>query len=811
LNNTGKPADQFGNLLSLKSQKAAAANNVSIQERQRQLIEERRRQQEQQAQMWDTLGTGSGRNTPQVRTGSPAVPQQVEETEDDILAAFDKSAPVDKASHYPPPASLPNSGRGTPSFQAPSTLNGMAAIDFDDDDDPFGLGSMPKQSNGHITSTNDDDILGDLAKPVTERPARRAPSPVIHQPAPQLESTVVPQSKAVAELVEMGFPADNAQLALAETGGDVQRAVGWLLQQAHEESRQKAKGMATERVQSPQHRSRDLDATPSWAQQEPRSGSVPKRNDSRSPASGEKDAAQVAQDLGSKLFKGANSLWKASQKQMAKTVAEFQQDRDTSQPKWMQDSSANSSRSSSQRRTEKRPPPRAHIDVTDEAAMLDMPRDKPQVSSKLAQERSFDDRDDRPHRPTERSTQPRFMQSAPPQQDKRPAYKLSRQEVEEQSEQAYISPARRKRPTPKPEPVVEPEVDLFGAAPPPRSTPAAFEPEVDLFSPAPPSKPSSTPSAKATSKRPTQATSVPVRPKAPPRSIPSIAPSALSTSATHRKAGGDAFKRGDYVSAHESYTAALSPLPSSHPLVIIVLSNRALTALKTGDPKTAIADADRALDVIGVSTGVGETIDLGGGEGAKDMREFYGKALMRKAEALEHLERWSDAASVWKTAVEAGVGGAVSLKGKDRCEKAMAPKPTAATKLTPKPKPPVKAVPRSTAPSAASDAAVKKLRAANAAATREEDEKFALTDAVDARLTAWKGGKSDNLRALLQSLETVLWEGAGWKKVGMSDLVMPNKVKIVYMKAIAKVHPDKVCFEYWVESVRCLGSVTLML
>ena len=29
-------------------------------------------------------------------------------------------------------------------------------------------------------------------------------------------------------------------------------------------------------------------------------------------------------------------------------------------------------------------------------------------------------------------------------------------------------------------------------------------------------------------------------------------------------------------------------------------------------------------------------------------------------------------------------------------------------------------------------------------------------------------------------------------EVGMGELVMPNKVKIIYMKAIAKVHPDKV-------------------
>jgi hypothetical protein len=86
------------------------------------------------------------------------------------------------------------------------------------------------------------------------------------------------------------------------------------------------------------------------------------------------------------------------------------------------------------------------------------------------------------------------------------------------------------------------------------------------------------------------------------------------------------------------------------------------------------------------------------------------------------------------------------------------------------------------------------MKAANAAAEKADDEKFALTDQVDAKLITWKGSKTDNLRALLGSLDKVLWEDAGWKKVNMGDLVMPNKVKIIYMKAIAKVHPDKVCF-----------------
>jgi hypothetical protein len=181
------------------------------------------------------------------------------------------------------------------------------------------------------------------------------------------------------------------------------------------------------------------------------------------------------------------------------------------------------------------------------------------------------------------------------------------------------------------------------------------------------------------------------------------------------------------------------------------------------------------------------------------MKEFYGKALMRKAEALEHMEKWADAHKIWKEAVQDGVGGSVSIQGRNRCEKAAAP-PTAAQRPPPVRKP---AAPK---PSALSDLggrpapdseAVKRMKAANAAAEKADDEKFALTDQVDAQLAAWRGTKADNLRALLGSLDKVLWPEAAWKKVNMGDLVMPNKVKIIYMKAIAKVHPDKVCLMSW--------------
>jgi hypothetical protein len=219
-----------------------------------------------------------------------------------------------------------------------------------------------------------------------------------------------------------------------------------------------------------------------------------------------------------------------------------------------------------------------------------------------------------------------------------------------------------------------------------------------------------------------------------------------------------------------------------------------LTALKTGGPKQAVDDANRAIKLIGAGNGQGETVAVtneNGQDENRDMRDLYGKALSRKAEALEQMEKWSDAGTIWQLCVEGGVGGANAIKGRQRCQDAITPKPkpAAAPPAKPRPRPSAAA---SLAPQKDSEA-VTRLREANQAAVREDDEKFALSESVDARISAWRDGKRDNLRALLGSLDQVLWPDSGWKKVGMHELVMTNKVKMAYMKAIAKTHPDKVC------------------
>ncbi|KAF0034175.1 hypothetical protein F2P81_014241 [Scophthalmus maximus] len=65
-------------------------------------------------------------------------------------------------------------------------------------------------------------------------------------------------------------------------------------------------------------------------------------------------------------------------------------------------------------------------------------------------------------------------------------------------------------------------------------------------------------------------------------------------------------------------------------------------------------------------------------------------------------------------------------------------------------------------------------------------------DPLKLQILDWIEGKERNIRALLSTLHTVLWEGeTRWRPVGMADLVTPDQVKKYYRKAVLIVHPDK--------------------
>ncbi|XP_013776083.1 cyclin-G-associated kinase-like [Limulus polyphemus] len=59
------------------------------------------------------------------------------------------------------------------------------------------------------------------------------------------------------------------------------------------------------------------------------------------------------------------------------------------------------------------------------------------------------------------------------------------------------------------------------------------------------------------------------------------------------------------------------------------------------------------------------------------------------------------------------------------------------------------------------------------------------------KILDWTQRKERNIRALLCSLHTVLWEGTRWQEVGMYQLLTTADVKKFYYKACLAVHPDK--------------------
>ncbi|KAL7811787.1 ubiquitin associated protein [Trichoderma aethiopicum] len=816
---TPKPApakaaqDSFSNL-SFGLPKAT--QNLSLAERQAQLELEKRKKEEERrklaeaqfgnGQHWDTLGSRGF-------TPSPAPQQQhaasknTANDDDDLFAAFNRDTKVDNASHYPPPPPVKKGlDLADPSaWGTAAASNGDGTFDVEDDD-PFGLHEVkpsvpPPACQGAATSADDFDFLGDLARPVDEvrREQQAKQGSFRSEPGKPIEDDSSssssddddepvqrnvernvervprvnkdPFDKAVAQLVDYGFTPEQARRGLVEsgTGFNAQAAANWLLDEAHRKSKEASQSRGSQ------------SRSPAAA------GSQTQRSDSRSPARGETDFAKTAAAMGNTLFKSANTLWKTGQKKMQQAVAEFQQEADPSQPKWMRDAQLARAQPT---------PPRADANVTDEALMLEA-RSRPQPARSTSSTRHPADpragpqisRTSSPAHssgpPSRNSPVPRWQQqTAPPPMIPDARARLSRLTADDDdSFSSYVSASRRKKASPAPEPPkrTEPEPDLlFGSQAPTASqrTPSATQRPAPAAPSRPQQKPAPAPPRKVTPR--------------PTRQIPPISPEALQASTRHRLQGTAHFKRGDYAAAHSSYSSSLASVPPTHPLMIVLLTNRALTALKTGEPKQAVADADEALKIIGPGNGQGETVAVrneAGQDESRDMKELYGKALSRKAEALEQMEKWAEAGAVWKLCVEGGVGGATAVKGRQRCQEALNPKPKAAPKPAAKP-PPRPSASSSLAPQKDSEA-VARLREANQAAAREDDEKFALADKVDARVAAWRDGKRENLRALLASMDQVLWENSGWKKVGLHELVMANKVKISYMKAIAKTHPDK--------------------
>lgn len=306
----------------------------------------------------------------------------------------------------------------------------------------------------------------------------------------------------------------------------------------------------------------------------------------------------------------------------------------------------------------------------------------------------------------------------------------------------------------------------------------------------------------------------PTRPISPvpliTRHIVSASPAQIDRAATSKAKGNEHFKLGRFAESESAYTAAISALPSGHLHLIALHNNRAASRLKLGESNATIEDCSIVLDIIGSAYHPSKETPLPPEFADVRLAESMVKALTKRAQAYEMGEKWKMALEDWekvKGLDQAFLGSGQSglatknmaAEGARRSRRMMEgaepiPSNTSAgpSRSIPIAKP--RSQPSTTRAKPTLDsAAVKDLRAANLAREKEDAEKAQLKDTVEGKLSAWKGGKETNLRALIASLDLVLWESVlSGVKVGMHELISEKQVKIKYMKVIARLHPDKV-------------------
>jgi tetratricopeptide (TPR) repeat protein len=336
------------------------------------------------------------------------------------------------------------------------------------------------------------------------------------------------------------------------------------------------------------------------------------------------------------------------------------------------------------------------------------------------------------------------------------------------------SPVTSSRKSPAAAKQQDPEFDLLGM-----SNTSSFSQSRQQASPSPQFVSKPRPPVPTRSSKPLS-TSTP-----PPTDKASTDAQTLSRSDQLRQKGNEFFKLGQYDQAQSYYTQAIDILPATHPNLIPLLNNRTASLLKSGDFNKVVEDCNQIILLIGPHKNyTPQNTNSTSLMAQMNLKEHYGKSVIKLGTALEGLEKFNDAMSKYQDLVQLGSSQFLpqANQGIQRCQKALKPKPKPAYK------PPAKPVAR--ADVNRSDA-VQKLRQQQAAQDREDDQKLRITDQVEARVNAWKQGKEANIRALLSSLHTLLWSELNWKTIGLGDVLTEKQVKICYMRAIGKLHPDK--------------------
>ncbi|KAJ7246347.1 hypothetical protein C8J57DRAFT_1140499 [Mycena rebaudengoi] len=684
----------------------------------------------------DDWGLGSA---PLASSRSPApptvTPPVVIDDDDDWGLGLTSAAPA-----APTPAAQPKKGPALwdlDEFASPgSSLKPSPPARFASPSTDFDFGGREDLNGGG----DDTDILGDLGKPVEaissrrptpQQPARDSPSPraqpTQRKPQPR---TASPPPHILGQLIEMGFSIPQSRAALATVYNDG----AWDVQAAIDSLLASSGGAEGASPSStppppPRRRTSDRDARTASPQQQP-----PQERTGTPTAPS--DLLTRTSELGFSLFKNAERVWREGKVKVQKVYEEQigggeepKAERPSGRPERARPKWMQDREEGPE---EAGPSARRHKD--DSRQLWD--------DNARGKDDGWGDNDAGGWKDDEPEPKVDVPKKAPAAQPTPRTGSLFSDE--DAPSKPYVSPWRRGK-----------------------GTPAVTPPAAPVARPAP------------------------AAPVLPPRPQIPVSPTALRTSQTHAASAQEKVTLGQYGSALSAYTLAVDALPAGHVLLVPLLNMRALARLKEGDFRGVEEDVggiESICTVGGRSFGTERVV----AEGVQvDMGEAVVDAWKRRAEALEGREKWDEAGKDWERVAGAAWAKKADrdegVRGAGRCRKMAAP-PAAAAPAKPVSKPKPKAPPLRPAPPSE---ALTSLRQANDALEAEDNAKHQLKDTVDGKLMAWKGGKETNIRALLASLDTVLWPELQLQPAGMKDLVTPGQVKIKYVKAIAKLHPDK--------------------
>ncbi|KAL7416023.1 hypothetical protein BDY24DRAFT_252764 [Mrakia frigida] len=668
-----------------------------------------------------------------------------------------------------------------------------------DDDDGWGGEDAGGLLGGN--GSDDDDFMGAFnQKPKPSDSRSRTTSNSTSQPPPSQPSSSSrrppsPPPHILGQIVEMGFSLSQARNALASTpsGLDVQAALEMLISESQtsapppdeaggpggfeseEERSRREEEEAAERRRRRRRRgpARGEAAAPSSSSAAGSGASTP-LSDSLSAAQLQDQASKLLAStnlLGQSMFNRANAFWKEGKTQVQKAYEERQKAVEAAaggagkaadgRPKWMVDAEAFEEHE------------RGGASNGGGGGFRDGDEEDEQDS------RPSRSNGNKPSQPTEARPAPR-QQREPPQ-------------VASTSAAAKVA-------------------SLFNDEPVPYVSSNRRRPA--------PSTSTSNGSSRVQQSSSISRSSTPAPPAAPlrKRDIVSSSPSALEAATSHRTKGNEHFKLGQFGDAEAAYTSAIDSLPSGHLRLLPLLNNRAAARLKNGDHSGSAADSTSVINLVGIDYHPSKEHPLPSDFADLQLGEALVKALSKRAAAYEMGEKWEKAREDWDLLGTLDVGGAAgqaakipAMDGARRCRKMTdvmngkkQPTPSTSSSRPPPPKPtpssssshnsrrhPSKPAPPPPSVSTKPSEALSRLQASNTAQESEDLLRSQLKDSVEARLLAWKLNKETNVRALIASLDSVLWPELGWQKVGLHELVTDKQVKTKYTRAIAKVHPDK--------------------